>query len=109
MTWVLVAMGAMVGAPIRYLAGHLFDEGFPAGTLVVNVVGSGLLAWLGTLSLSSGDAALLATGFCGALTTYSAFAVHTHDRGWVVGSIYAVSTLLLCIAAAGAGALLGHA
>ncbi len=108
MTWVLVAAGAMVGAPIRYLAGHLFDEGFPAGTLVVNVLGSGLLAWLGTLTLTSDDAALLATGFCGALTTYSAFAVHTHDRGWIVGTIYAVSTLLLCLGAAVAGALLGH-
>jgi CrcB protein len=107
-TWLLVAAGAMIGAPIRYLAGHLFDDVFPAGTLVVNVVGSGLLAWLGTLSLSADDVALLATGFCGALTTYSAFAVHTHDRGWLVGSVYSASTLLLCLGAAVAGALIGH-
>ena len=35
----------------------------------------------------------LATGFCGGLTTYSAFAVQTHDRGPRLGSLVVLLTL----------------
>lgn len=43
MTALLVALGASVGAVLRYLAGHWFDDRFPVGTLVVNVAGSFML------------------------------------------------------------------
>ncbi|MGZ4607644.1 MAG: fluoride efflux transporter FluC, partial [Blastococcus sp.] len=43
MTWLLVAAGAAVGAPARYLTDRLVqarhDSVFPWGTLTVNVVG----------------------------------------------------------------------
>lgn len=103
MTWVLVAVGAAVGAPIRYLAGHFFDHGFPAGTLIVNVVGSFLLGALTSLSLDADSAALLGTGFCGALTTYSAFVVQSHDHGPRIGVPYASLSLVLCFLGAVAG------
>ena len=43
MTWLLVALGAAVGAPLRYVAGHLLDGRLPRGTILVNWVGSFLL------------------------------------------------------------------
>ena len=52
---------------------------FPHGTLAVNVAGSlilGLLAGLGS-GVPGPVGALLGTGFCGALTTWSTFAVQT--------------------------------
>ena len=35
----------------------------------------------------------LATGFCGGLTTYSSFAVQTHDRGRRFGTLTVLLTL----------------
>ena len=43
MTVVLVALGAGVGAPLRYVVGHLLDSRMPWGTILVNVVLSFLL------------------------------------------------------------------
>jgi CrcB protein len=52
--------------------------------------------------------ALLATGFCGGLTTYSSFMVQTHDRGRRLGSlnmlVTVVPALLLCALGFWAGA-----
>ena len=71
MTALLVALGACVGAPARYLVGRALPS-LPA-TLLVNLLGSlavGLFAGLGPSPY-----ALLGIGLCGAFTTYSAFAV----------------------------------
>ncbi|MEV6306198.1 fluoride efflux transporter CrcB [Actinoplanes sp. NPDC051861] len=81
MTFLLVALGAAVGAPLRYLTDRFFQSrygpAFPWGTLAVNVTGSLLLGLLLGLPLSPGLIALLGTGFCGALTTYSTFSWET--------------------------------
>jgi fluoride exporter len=119
LTALWVALGAAVGAPLRYLLDRAVQSrhrrGFPWGTLTVNVVGSFVLG----LVLATADAlgpawgAVLGTGFCGALTTYSTFGYETFalvERGAgrsaaanVVGSIAAG------LAAAALGFLLGWA
>ncbi len=107
MTVLLVALGAAVGAPLRLVAGHLLDRDFPAGTLLVNVVGSTLLGFFSALALSGSTLALLGTGFCGGLTTYSAFAVKAHEHRWRVGGIYVVATVVLSLLGCSAGFALG--
>lgn len=91
----LVMLGGGIGAGMRHLVGmaslKLFGFGFPYGTLTVNVVGSfamGLfISWLA--ARSSGDEAiryLVATGFLGGFTTFSAFsldAVAMWERGQI--------------------------
>ena len=84
--FLLVGVGAFVGAIARYGLGLWFSErfgpGFPIGTLVVNVSGSFLLGFLvvhATERLGLGEPArlLLGVGFCGGFTTFSAFALET--------------------------------
>lgn len=103
----LVAGGAAVGAPVRYVAGRAWDDRVPWGTALVNVAGSFLLGLFTALALSGATMALLGTGFCGALTTYSSFVVQAHDRGPRLGTAYAVGTLALSLAACWLGFLLG--
>ncbi|UIP00555.1 fluoride efflux transporter CrcB [Halobaculum sp. CBA1158] len=81
----LVAAGGAVGAVARHLIGSAVDrDGFPLGTLTVNVVGSLLLGLL-VFHPVGGDALLFAgTGACGAFTTFSSFSVgvvRLWDRG----------------------------
>ncbi len=107
MTGLLVALGAALGAPLRYLLGSRLDGLFPAGTLVANVLGSFLLGLFTALTLSGHAMALLGTGFCGAFTTYSAFAVKTVEHGWRPGTVYAVLTVAGALLACSLGFWLG--
>ncbi|MEP7090058.1 MAG: CrcB family protein [Nocardioidaceae bacterium] len=109
MTWLLVALGAAVGAPLRYVAGHLLDGRLPTGTILVNWAGTFLLGWLSGLGLGGHALALLGTGFCGALTTYSSFAVQTHDRGPRLGAVNVVVTLVPALLLCGLGFAIGSA
>lgn len=111
MTALLVAAGAAVGAPLRFVVGRWLDGRLPWGTLLVNVIGSFLLGIFSAMSLSQslGDHAyaLLATGFCGAFTTYSSFAVQVHDHGARPGTAYVVLTLVGSLAACAVGFVIG--
>jgi len=82
-TTLFVILGAMVGAPLRYLTDRAVqtrhDSLFPWGTFTVNLTGCLILGGLtgaGT-ALSTPLFALLGTGFCGAMTTYSTFSYET--------------------------------
>lgn len=85
MNWLLVIIGAAVGAPLRYLTDRAVqarhDTVFPWGTFTVNVSGCLVLGLL-TGAVAAGAASshlqlLLGTGLCGALTTYSTFSYET--------------------------------
>ncbi|SDD58295.1 fluoride efflux transporter FluC [Glycomyces harbinensis] len=81
MTLLLVAAGAAVGAPARFLTdvliAHYAGRRLPWGTLAVNTTGSGIAVFLAVAIADPAWTALLATGFCGALTTYSTLSYET--------------------------------
>jgi len=110
MTWVLVALGAAVGAPLRYLTDRAIqsrhDSVFPWGTLTVNAAGSLVLGVLTGLPADPAVAALLGAGFCGALTTYSTFGYETFRLAQDGARFYAaVNVLASLVAGFGAAAL----
>ncbi len=108
---VLVALGAALGAPARYLTDRLIqarhDSLFPWGTLAVNVGGSFLLGLLTGLSLSEPVMAAIGIGFCGALTTYSTFGYETvrlaQDRARFYAAVNVTASVLAGLGAAYCG------
>ncbi len=117
MTVLLIALGAGLGAPARHLAERAVRSRhpgtFPWGTLAVNVFASLALGVLAGARLDPWLAALLGTGFCGTLSTYSAFSYET-VRLSAAGArrqaaLNVVLTLLAGIGAAALGWALGRA
>lgn len=115
MTVVLVAVAAFAGAVCRYAVDlavqHRTGGRRPLGTLVVNVSGSLALGLLVGVSLHHGlDAgvrAVVGTGFLGAYTTFSTFALETVrlvEEGTSLDALtHAAVSTMLGLAAAGAG------
>ncbi|GAB2658320.1 hypothetical protein GCM10027271_16230 [Saccharopolyspora gloriosae] len=114
MTAALVFLGAMVGAPLRYLADRAVqsrhDTLFPWGTLTVNVLGSLVLGGLtaaGTV-LPPAVSAVVGVGFCGALTTYSTFGYETLRLAQDEAYFYAALNVVVSVLASVGAALLGR-
>jgi CrcB protein len=82
-TVLLVFVGGAIGSPLRYLTDRFVQSrhsrAFPFGTLVVNLVGCFILGvvagGVAHSGWSSDTKALLGTGFCGGLTTFSTFSI----------------------------------
>lgn len=115
----LVALGAAVGAPLRYLVDRAVqarhDRLFPWGTFAVNAAGSFVLGVLATTGLHTPEPvmALVGTGLCGALTTYSTFGYETvrllQERARLFALLNAVASVIAGLGAAALGAALAQA
>ncbi|HLZ03089.1 MAG TPA: fluoride efflux transporter CrcB [Bradyrhizobium sp.] len=81
-----VAIGAVLGGLARWLASLVIPSvsGFPLATLFVNVTGSFIIGFYGTISgpdgrwfASAEQRQFVMTGFCGGYTTFSSFSLET--------------------------------
>ena len=116
-----VGLGGAIGAPARYGIAQLVDitpGTFPWGTFWINVTGSFALGFLlVVLSERLGPTRylrpLLATGFLGAYTTYSTFAVEVDllvKNGHVpIALVYAITSFTVGWLAVWAGMSLARA
>jgi CrcB protein len=112
-----VALGALVGAPLRMLADRTAvarrGPGSVVGTLTVNVAGSAVLGvLLGLRDVSPAVLALVGTGFCGTLTTFSTFGWDVvrlvEERAVTRAVSYLVGTLVLGLGVAASGYVLAR-
>ena len=87
-SYISVALGSVVGAVARFLVSVLcvsqFGDGFPWGTLFVNVTGSFVIGFYaaltgpdGRLFVSARQRLFVMVGICGGYTTFSAFSLET--------------------------------
>ena len=107
----LIAIGGAVGAVARHAVGSLLQDpagnGFPWGTLAVNIAGSFLLATIARsieiLAAPPAWRGLLAIGFCGSFTTFSAFGYETvrlvQGGQWNRAALYVSGSVMLSIIA----------
>ncbi|MEV0157820.1 fluoride efflux transporter CrcB [Micromonospora sp. NPDC050686] len=113
MTVLLIMIGAALGAPLRYLADRAVqarhDSPFPWGTLTVNVAGSLLLGAVAAVPAGPAVTALVGTGFCGALTTWSTLSYETLRLARRGARWHALANVLASVVAGLGGASLGYA
>ena len=119
--YVAVAIGAMLGANLRFILGNWAAErlgvDFPYGTLIVNVSGAfaiGLL--LAFMSERVGIDPLwrlfFATGFLGGYTTFSSYAWEaltlTEQGAWLRAATYVIASNVIGFLGVWLGALLAR-
>lgn len=107
-----VGMGGFCGSILRYLIGFLDKmnhTGFPILTLIINFVGSFLLAFVGAyfashLDIKESTILFLTVGLCGGFTTFSAFSVESltllQNGELPLAVLYVGASCCLCLLAA---------
>ncbi len=117
-----ISVAAIVGANLRFvisrLAAREFGPVFPAGTLIINVVGSFIIGFFiiwttERVLLDPRWRLLVVVGFCGSFTTFSSYAFETmayFEQGqWGLMVTNILSNNLLCLGATLAGMALARA
>jgi CrcB protein len=120
-TYLWIALGAIVGASARYfLSGYVarnFSSTFPYGTLIINLTGSMLLGFFliwteERVLIDPRWRLLVAVGFCGSYTTFSSYAFESFafmEQGqWLAMAANVVANNTLCLASVVAGAALAR-
>ncbi len=122
MTYVWVTIGSALGGLLRYALSRALEPvsgGFPYGTFLVNLLGCFVIGYFGTLTLAGGRYAastnvrlFVMVGVCGGFTTFSSFSLQTFERlrsgAWGVALANVVVSVVVCLAAVGAGHLLAQ-
>jgi CrcB protein len=106
----LIALGAGIGAPLRYFIDDrvkkLHSQTIPIQTLLINTLGSFVLGV--AIHRSANLGFLLGTGFAGAFTTWSTLTLECFNlvqtKKFDIALIYLGLTLILGISAAALGA-----
>jgi CrcB protein len=117
-TCLIVMLGGALGTLARYLIGLLaipISQDLPWGTIVINIAGSFIIGFFGTLTVAHGRfpahenlRLFVMVGICGGFTTFSAFSLQTFDllragAPFRAGTNIVVSVLFCVLATA-----LGH-
>jgi fluoride exporter len=120
-TILLISLGAVVGANLRYFVGQyiakLIPSTLPYGTLIINVTGSFILAvflvWTTERVIADPRWRLIiAIGFCGGYTTFSSYAYETFalcaQGQWLACALNILANNVLCLLGTVLGAMLAR-
>lgn len=116
-TCLLVMAGGALGTLARYAIAVWalpISRDLPWGTILINVAGSFVIGFFGTLTLAAGRFPLsenarlfVMIGLCGGFTTFSSFSLQTLDLlrsgAMVRAAINVGASVVLCVAATAVG------
>jgi len=122
MSYLWVTIGSALGGLLRYAIARLTltqSIAFPYGTIFINVLGSFVIGYFGTLTMQSGRYPVsdnvrlfVMVGICGGFTTFSSFSLQTFDLlrsgAWGRALANVLLSVILCLAAVAAGHLLAY-
>jgi fluoride exporter len=122
MPYICVTLGSALGGLLRYAISRAMipvSAGFPTGTLLVNIFGSFVIGYFGTLTLHTGKypasdnmRLFVMVGICGGFTTFSSFSLQTFDLmrsgAWSRALANVLLSVVLCMTAVAAGHALAH-
>ena len=118
-TCLLIMLGGALGTLTRYLvslAAMPISRELPWGTIGINITGSFLIGFIGTLTLAHGRYPLsenarlfIMVGFCGGFTTFSSFSLQTLDLlrsgAMLRAGLNVFASVVLCVGATALGHL----
>ena len=120
-TILLISLGAIIGANLRYFVAQyvakLIPSSFPYGTLIINISASFIL---GLFLIWTTERVLVdprwrifvATGFCATYSTYSSYAFETFalfEKGqWLMAGLNILATNVVCFVAVVLGAIVAR-
>ncbi|MFT3731763.1 MAG: fluoride efflux transporter CrcB [Hyphomicrobium sp.] len=113
----IIMLGGALGTLMRYTVSMLalpISGDLPWGTIIINITGSFIIGFFGTLTLAHGRYPVpeelrifVMVGICGGYTTFSAFSLQTLDllrSGSVTrAAMNIILSITLCILAVAAG------
>ena len=116
-TCIWVALGGAIGTLARYglsVAAVPISRDLPVATILINILGSFVIGFVGSLTLSDGRypfsdnlRLFVLVGLCGGFTTFSSFSLQTFDllrTGAVMrATLNVVLSVTLCLIAVAAG------
>ncbi len=119
MTYLWVGLGGALGSIGRFWLGALIArhiDTFPLGTMIINIIGSFVISFFGTLTAPDGRLfapadirVFVMVGICGGFTTFSSFSLQTlalaQDGEWLYAGLNVLGSVVLCLVAV----WLGHA
>jgi len=122
-TCIIVMLGGALGTLARYLvsvAALPYSRDLPWGTIAINITGSFIIGFFGTLTLAHGRFPVsenmrlfVMVGLCGGYTTFSAFSLQTLDllrSGAVTRACVNIAfSIIFCICAVALGHVLASA
>jgi CrcB protein len=117
MTCIYVMIGGALGSLARYAISAWtlpISRDLPWGTIGINIAGSFIIGFFGTLTLAAGrfpvsenTRLLVMVGICGGFTTFSSFSLQTLDLirsgAMARAGVNMVASVVLCVAAVALG------
>jgi len=122
MTYLWIALGSALGGVLRYAITRAtlnIDNGFPYGTVLINIIGCFVIGFFGTLTLHGDRYAVpdnirlfVMVGICGGFTTFSSFSLQTYDLmragAWGRALANVAMSVVLCFFSVAAGHMFAH-